>query len=74
MSPKLKRGNWEPRILYGKVATQFANPDYIKAHCATPISKSMDPEYAESTCVELDNAGQAFATHVRHHPVVAHTR
>jgi hypothetical protein len=34
----------------------------------------MDPEYAESTCVELDNAGQAFATHVRHHPVVAHTR
>lgn len=49
----------ESRMLYGKVATQFANPDYIKNHCPTPIAKSVDPEYAGSTCVELENAGQA---------------
>ena len=51
----------ESRILYGKVATQFANPDYIKDHCPTPISKSVDPDEFANTCVQLENAGQASA-------------
>lgn len=60
MAPKLKFGNLESRLVYGKVATQFANPDYIKLRCQTPIQVKDDETYAGSTCVEIEHAGQAY--------------
>lgn len=59
MAPKLKYGNMESKILYGKVTTQYANPDYIKAHCETPILAKNDPDYVGNTCIEIDHSGQA---------------
>ena len=38
VAPKIKMGSLEPRTLYGRVATTFANDKYIQKNCKTPIS------------------------------------
>ena len=43
VAPKLKMGPMEPRVLYGKVATSFANEKYIEQSCKTPVSAQTDP-------------------------------
>ncbi|MCJ1425910.1 hypothetical protein MMC29_003811 [Sticta canariensis] len=61
VAPKLKYGDMESRQLYGKVATSFANPNYIKSHCKTPITKAMDDDLdRENTCAEIEYAGQSY--------------
>ena len=37
VTPVLKFGATESRIMYGNVSTSFANKDYIENHCNTPI-------------------------------------
>lgn len=60
VAPKLKFGKEESRLMYGKVATQFANPDYIKLHCETPIQVATDQTYSGSTCIEINHSGEAY--------------
>ncbi|KAL8727732.1 MAG: hypothetical protein Q9166_005845 [cf. Caloplaca sp. 2 TL-2023] len=61
VAPKLKMGNLENRVLYGKVASSFANPEYVKKLCKTPISVQTDPLYSGSTCIAIEHSGQAIA-------------
>ncbi|KAI4197897.1 MAG: hypothetical protein LQ350_005656 [Teloschistes chrysophthalmus] len=65
VAPQLKAGPFERRQLYGRVATSFANLKYIKEGCQTPISEEMDHDYAGSTCISIEHAGQATAGYSR---------
>ncbi len=61
VAPKLKMGPLERRMLYGKVATSFANEQYIQQKCQTPIPVPSDPDYGGSTCIAIEHAGQAYS-------------
>lgn len=65
VSPKLKMGEWDRRLLYGKVATIFANEVYIGQNCQTPISASVDEEYSGSTCTAIQHSGQSYVVRTR---------
>lgn len=69
VAPKLKMGPLEQKMLYGKVATSFANVKYIEKNCQTPISELTDPEYFGSTCIAVEHSGQACG--VANRPLVA---
>ena len=60
VAPQLKMGRMEHRILYGQVASTYANTQYIQQKCQTPISESTDPEYSGSTCTAIEHSGQAY--------------
>ncbi|KAL8751893.1 MAG: hypothetical protein Q9184_005906 [Pyrenodesmia sp. 2 TL-2023] len=66
VSPKLKLGPVEDRMLHGKVATQFANVNFIQKNCQTPISESVDPEYAGSTCIAIEHSGQSYHNYMQY--------
>jgi len=61
VAPKLKMGPLERRVLYGKVATSFANEPYIEQKCQTPIPVQSDPINGGSTCIAIEHAGQAYS-------------
>lgn len=65
VAPKLKMGTLDRRLLYGRVATSFANEPYIGQNCQTPISVSVDPEYSGSTCTAIEHSGQACVIRAR---------
>ncbi|KAF2190858.1 hypothetical protein K469DRAFT_721788 [Zopfia rhizophila CBS 207.26] len=58
VQPQLKFGKWEKRILSGQVKTAFANIEYVKKICQTPIRT--DEQYAGSTCLQIEHAGQGY--------------
>ncbi|TVY16689.1 hypothetical protein LARI1_G008030 [Lachnellula arida] len=60
VSPHLKFGGWEHKTMYGSVQASYANPDFIKANCQTPITAVMDPVEGGNECMALDYAGQAY--------------
>ncbi|EAW11673.1 uncharacterized protein ACLA_093720 [Aspergillus clavatus NRRL 1] len=60
VSPKLRMGPVEPRMLSGNVSTEFANPYYLKARCSTPITAAVDPVYVGDTCLDMVLVGQAY--------------
>ncbi|KAL8982561.1 MAG: hypothetical protein Q9177_005234 [Variospora cf. flavescens] len=64
--PKLKMGTLDRRLLYGRVATSFANEPYIGQNCQTPISVSVDPEYSGSTCTAIEHSGQAYHNYMQY--------
>ncbi|KAL8764724.1 MAG: hypothetical protein Q9194_006878 [Teloschistes cf. exilis] len=66
VAPKLRTGHFEPRQLYGRVATTFANSDYIKKGCQTPISEQTDPHYSGSTCISIEHSGQAYHNYMQY--------
>jgi hypothetical protein len=45
-------------VLAGRVKTDFANINYIKGLCPTPIRT--DNEYGGSTCLQIEHAGQGY--------------
>jgi len=45
VSPHLKFGKPEEKIMFGLVKASYANPDYIMSNCKTPI-KPADDEYS----------------------------
>ncbi|MCJ1405122.1 hypothetical protein MMC11_008348 [Xylographa trunciseda] len=59
-SPKLKLGRFEDRLLYGRVATSFANASYTEGSCQTPITIAVDDEHRSESCIEIQYSGQAF--------------
>jgi len=65
VAPKLKFGGTEARLMYGKVATQFANPTWIQNHCNTPISTQTDPENYGQTCIEIQHSGEAYHNYMQ---------
>lgn len=60
MTPKLKWGAVEDRVLVGNVYTSFANTDYLTENCETPIALKNDPVYRNTTCLNMQHAGQAY--------------
>lgn len=59
VSPHLKYGDAEIKVMYGLVKSKYANPVYVGRLCQTPISIESD-EYAASTCLAIEHAGQAY--------------
>jgi hypothetical protein len=58
VSPHLKYGKWENKIMEGLVQASYANPTFIEANCQTPISTTLDPNNAGTTCLSIEHAGQ----------------
>ncbi|MCJ1413824.1 hypothetical protein MMC32_000149 [Xylographa parallela] len=59
-APKLKLGRFEGRMLYGCVATSFANASYTEGSCQTPITRAIDADHSAESCIEIQYSGQAF--------------
>ena len=66
VAPKLMFGKVEDRLMYGKVYTSFANPDYVMKQCKTPIQKSTDPENYAQTCIQIQHSGQAYHNYMQY--------
>ncbi|RFU24414.1 hypothetical protein B7463_g11925, partial [Scytalidium lignicola] len=64
VSPHLKYGNWENKVLYGLVQTSYANPFYIESTCETPISPAVDGANSGQTCLALEHAGEAYHNYI----------
>ena len=66
VSPKLKMGELEHRVLYGKVATSFANTYSVMDRCTTPIQKRDDPDNAGQTCISIEHPGEAYHNYMQY--------
>jgi len=60
VTPKLRMGPFEDRMLVGDVSTSFANTIYLANNCETPVALDSDPEYRNITCLDMQHAGQAY--------------
>lgn len=60
VSPKLKFGRNETITMVGEVSASYANVDYLKQTCATPITPDLDPVNYGITCLQIDLAGNGF--------------
>lgn len=58
VSPHLKYGHWETKPMEGVVKASYANPEYIAKTCQTPITAAIDSQYAGTTCLSVEHAGQ----------------
>ena len=65
VTPVLKFGAIENRIMYGNVSTSFANTDYIQDHCKTPIQGAMDPDN-NKTCIQIEHSAQAYHNYMQY--------
>lgn len=65
VSPKLKMGDYENKLLYGRVSTSFANTYTIMDRCTTPISEKVDPDYGQ-TCIQLQHSGDAYHNYMQY--------
>jgi hypothetical protein len=61
VSPHLKYGKWESKVMWGLVLASYANPTYIKGNCQTPITTKIDPDSAGDTCLSIEHAGEGAA-------------
>ena len=66
VTPVLKFGATESRIMYGRVSTSFANTNYIQNHCNTPIQGTMDPDNNGKTCIQIEHSGQAYHNYMQY--------
>lgn len=66
VTPVLKFGETENRLMYGKVSASFANEYYIEDNCDTPIERTADPDYYGSTCIHIEHAGQAYHNYMQY--------
>ena len=66
VAPKLKFGNTEHRVLYGQIATSFANTTYLMEKCNTPIPAANDPENYGQTCIQIQNSGEAYHNYMQY--------
>lgn len=55
--PKLQFSGWVHKDLNSTVWATYANGDYAKNLCATPIDLGMDPDAAEDTCLAIQYSG-----------------
>ena len=66
VTPKLKYGKSDHRMMYGQVATSFANTNYVKAQCTTPIQEKTDHNYYQDTCISIQHAGEAYHNYMQY--------
>ena len=66
VTPVLKFGATENRVMYGKVSTSFANTNYVEDHCNTPIPGAMDPDNNGKTCIQIEHSGQAYHNYMQY--------
>jgi hypothetical protein len=57
VSPHLKYGKSENKLMWGLVKASYANPLYIESTCQTPITMAFDSD-AGTTCLSVQHAGQ----------------
>lgn len=57
VSPHLKYGKSESKVMRGLVKSSYANPIYISDTCQTPINKDLDPDHSGETCLSIQHAG-----------------
>jgi len=61
----LRDGLWQDDlVMAGRVRTDFANVDYVKGLCQTPIRT--DELYQGSTCLQIEHAGQGYHNYQRY--------
>ncbi|KAL4972648.1 hypothetical protein BDW66DRAFT_162745 [Aspergillus desertorum] len=60
VTPKLKWGAADERVIVGNVWASFANTEYLTQKCKTPVAIEADPEYRNTTCLNMQHAGQAY--------------
>ncbi|EOA90584.1 uncharacterized protein SETTUDRAFT_166561 [Exserohilum turcica Et28A] len=59
VQPMLRDGNWDNGlVLAGRVKSDFANINYLKKMCLTPIRT--DQAHQGETCVQMEHAGQGY--------------
>ena len=71
VSPKLKFGKTEHRMMHGKVAASFANSPYIEKQCTTPIpeqagASAVDAATETQTCVSIEHAGESYHNYMQY--------
>lgn len=55
--PKLRFSSWHDKTLESYVVASYANPQYAKMSCSTPISTSFDSEAAGESCLGVQYSG-----------------
>ncbi|KAF7188956.1 hypothetical protein HII31_09879 [Pseudocercospora fuligena] len=60
VQPQLVVPDFKNRLLGGLVKTQYANPFYIGDSCRTPIRDVYDPEYKDTTCLQIEHSSMAY--------------
>jgi hypothetical protein len=60
VSPHLKYGKWENKVMEGLVQASYADTYYIGANCETPITTAMDSD-SSTTCLSIEHAGQGIS-------------
>lgn len=63
--PKVEMSATRPRMLYGKVATSFANTNTLIDRCTTPIQTKDDPD-SGLTCLQIQHSGEAFHNYMQY--------
>ncbi|KAF1831557.1 hypothetical protein BDW02DRAFT_600681 [Decorospora gaudefroyi] len=59
VQPMLRDGSWDDGlVLVGRVKSDFANINYLKYLCQTPIRT--DKAHQGSTCLQMEHAGQGY--------------
>ncbi|KAK4982912.1 hypothetical protein LTR66_009043, partial [Elasticomyces elasticus] len=66
VQPQLKFGAWQDGPMQGLVRSAFSNPKYVAAQCNTPITTTMDKEYAGTTCLQIEHAAQGYHNYQRY--------
>jgi hypothetical protein len=60
----LKQGFWDNMVMAGNVKTDFANMNYVKASCRSPIRN--DKVQQGATCTQIEHAGQGYHNYQRY--------
>lgn len=66
VSPKLKFGAEEQKVLYGQVKTMFGNQTYRVENCKTPMTNDTDPWFYGATCVAIEHSGQSYHNYAQY--------
>jgi hypothetical protein len=64
VQPTLRQGSWKKTVLSGRVKTDFANVNYIKKMCQTPIRT--DAVNGGNVCLQIEHAGQGYHNYQRY--------
>ncbi|KAL1867693.1 hypothetical protein Daus18300_006249 [Diaporthe australafricana] len=58
--PKLRFSGWQEKHLESYVMASYANSEYVKATCSTPITTEMDPIAAGESCLGVQYSGDSY--------------
>ncbi|KAK2615459.1 hypothetical protein N8I77_002210 [Diaporthe amygdali] len=58
--PKLRFSGWEEKYLDSYVMASYANAEYVKATCSTPISTELDPLSSGESCLGVQYSGDSY--------------